>query len=129
MGRFLASIWLWLVVYLAVLIGIGAYVIHLRNQMLSDEAEIAKEQESYRQWIEFAKTQTGSTGPVQRTVPTSSELPMLVLMRDHFPVILGASIVFPAIILGFLLLMFHGVLRQSLDGQAADPAAGIDDSA
>jgi hypothetical protein len=116
----LASIWLWLAVYLAVLVGIGAYTIHLRNQMLTDETEIAKEQESYRQWLEVAKTHTGSTGPVQRTVPTSSELPMLVLMRDHFAVILGASIVFPAIILGFLLLALHGVLRQSMEGKTAE---------
>lgn len=119
MKRFLASTWLWLAVYLAVLVGIGAYTIHLRNKMFSDETEIAEEQESYRQWLELAKTQNGSTGPVQRTVPTSSELPMLVLMRDHFAVILGASIVFPAIILGFLLLVLHGVLRQSLEGKTS----------
>ena len=114
------SIWLWLAVYLAVLIGIGVYVIHMRNQMLSNEAGIAEEQESYRQWLEVAKTQTGANGPVQRTVPKSSELPMLVLMRDHFAVILGASIVFPAIILGFLLLVLHGVLRQSRDRKASE---------
>jgi hypothetical protein len=120
MKRFFASFWLWFAVYLAVLTGIGAYTIHLRNQMLSDETEISKEQESYRQWLEVAKAQNGSTGPVQRTVPTSSELPMLVLMRDYFAVILGASIVFPAIILGFLLLALHGVLRQSLDGKTSE---------
>ena len=46
-------------------------------------------------------------------MPPTDEPPMLMMMRDNFPVVLGASVFFPAIILGFLLAVLRGVLLQS----------------
>lgn len=45
---------------------------------------------------------------------------MVVLMRDHFATILGASILFPAIILGFLIIVLRGVWQQSQNHQSGE---------
>jgi hypothetical protein len=113
MQRVFMSIWLWLAIYVAVLVAIAACTIHLRQRFLADDAEAAKDRQSWQQWREEAAKQDGSRGPVQRAVPPSAEPPMVVLMRDHFATILGASIVFPAIIIGFVLIVLRGVVKQS----------------
>jgi hypothetical protein len=38
------------------------------------------------EWVEAARRQSEGNGPVQRRVPKSKEPPVLVLLRDHFPV-------------------------------------------
>jgi hypothetical protein len=114
------SIWLWLAIYIAVLFSIGAYTVHLRDRILTDDAEAAKDQQSWQEWRKEAAKQDGSTGPVQRTVPPSAEPPMVVLMRDHFATILGASIIFPAIILGFLIIVLRGVWQQSQNRESGE---------
>jgi hypothetical protein len=114
------SIWLWLAMYVAILISIGAYTVHLRDRILTDDAEAAKDQRSWQQWREEAAKQDGSKGPVQRAVPPSTEPPMVVLMRDHFATILGASIVFPAIILGFLIIVLRGAWQQSQNRESGE---------
>ncbi|HKD37987.1 MAG TPA: hypothetical protein VKB78_14340 [Pirellulales bacterium] len=114
------SIWLWLAFYIAVLVAIGAVTVYLRDRIVSDGPEAAKDQQSWEAWRQEAARQDGSHGPVQRAVPPSDEPPMRVLMRDHFGTILGASIIFPAIILGFLLIVLHGVLQQGSDGTPSE---------
>ncbi len=109
------STWLWLAAYFAVLAGIAIYTVHVRNAILADAAEAEKDKESWQEWQKEAAKQDGTTGPVQRRPIKADEPPMLTMMRDNFGAILGASIVFPAIILGFLLVISHGMLRQWLD--------------
>jgi hypothetical protein len=117
MQRVFMSIWLWLAFYVAVLVAIAACTFHLRQRFLADDVEAAKDQRSWQQWREEAAKQDGSRGPVQRAVPPTTEPPMVVLMRDHFATILGASIIFPAIILGFLLMVLRGVIQQAEDSR------------
>lgn len=120
MPRVLMSIWLWLAIYVAVLVAIGAYTVLLRDRILTDDAEAARDQQSWQAWRKEAAKQDGSTGPVQREVPPSAEPPMVVLMRDHFATILGASIIFPAIILGFLIIVLRGVWQQSQNRESGE---------
>jgi hypothetical protein len=101
-----------LILYLAVLAGIALWVLHLRESMIA-QLEQPKQVESWQEWRAAAATQDGKHGPVAREVPRSDEPPMLLMMRDDFPAIFGAAIIFPAIILGFFLLVLRGVLRQS----------------
>lgn len=110
------SIWIWLATYIAILVAIAAVTVHLRERIISDGPEAAKDQQSWEAWREAAAKEDGSHGPVQRAVPPSDEPPMRVLMRDHFGTILGASIIFPAIILGFLLMVLRGVIQQGNRG-------------
>jgi hypothetical protein len=113
MRRIFMSIWLWLAIYVAILVAIGVYTVHLRQRFLANDVEGAKDRQSWQQWRAEAARQDRSSGPVQREVPRSAEPPMTVLMRDNFAAILGASIIFPAIILGFLLIVLRGVCRQA----------------
>jgi hypothetical protein len=97
-----------LALYLSVLVGIGLWTLHLRKSELSRPSD-----EGWQEWRAEAAKEDGTHGPIAREVPRSNERPMLVLMRDDFPAIFGAAIIFPAIILGFFLLVLRGVLRQS----------------
>lgn len=109
---------IWLASYVALLAGLAAGTIAVRNQqirVLSSRDQRA----SWDSWRETAAKQDGSHGPVEREVPPSAEPPMLVLLRDHFPMILVASVLFPGLILGFLLLMIRGVIRQSAEKKSA----------
>jgi hypothetical protein len=122
MSRFLTSTAVWLTAYVAALVGIGLVVLHLRDTTLTDLSS-PENIENWQAWRAAAAKQDGTSGPVQRTVPKSTEPPMLVLMRDHFPVMLTASIVFPAILLGFLMLAARGVLRESAERRGAKSTA------
>jgi hypothetical protein len=118
MARLFGSIWPWLVTYVVILCGIAFFTIHLRDTILTDNAETAN---SWEQWRQAEIQREGEPGPIQRAPPKSHEPPMVVLMRDNFGVILGASIIFPGIIIGFLIIVVRGVLRQSSSGTPSKP--------
>jgi hypothetical protein len=103
-----------LTLYLSALVGIGLWTLHLRKSELSDASGA-----DWQAWRAEAAKEDGTHGPIARQVPPSDEPPMRVLMRDNFPMIFGAAIMFPAIILGFFLLVLRGVLRQSGNPPAA----------
>jgi hypothetical protein len=113
MARLLNSIWLWLVAYVAILGGIAMLTIHFRDAILADNAQTTK---SWEQWREAEVQREGESGPIQRAPPKSREPPMVVLMRDNFGVILAASIIFPGMIIGFLMMVLRGVVRQASSG-------------
>ena len=102
--------WIWLAVYLALLAGIAAGTIVARNQLIV-ELSSPEERASWMTWRTEADKQAGTHSPVPRV----SEPPMLELLRDHFPLILAASLIFPGVILGFLLLALRGVIQRDGD--------------
>jgi hypothetical protein len=101
-----------LAVYVAVLAGIAIWIVRVRQSMIAQLDQPAQI-EDWQEWRAAAAKQDGAHGPVAREVPRSNEPPMLLMMRDNFPAIFFAATVFPAIILGFFLLVLRGVLRQS----------------
>ena len=117
---------IWLAVYLTLLAGIAAGTIVARNRLIRDLSS-PEQLASWDRWRETAATQDGRHGPVQRVVPPSSEPPMLIELRDHFPMILAASVVFPGVILGFLMFVLRGVLRQSAEKKSATDCADYED--
>jgi hypothetical protein len=112
MARFRSSIWPWLIAYVAILCGIAMFTTHMRDAILSGDTDSAR---SWEQWRQAEVQREAKIGPIQRAPPKSHEPPMVVLMRDNFGVILAASIVFPGIIIGFLMIVLRGVVRQSLN--------------
>ena len=104
------------VFYLAVLAGIAIWVVHERSVTIA-QLEKPNELKSWQDWRAAAAQQDGKHGPVEREVPRSEVPTMLILMRDNFPAVLGAMVLFPALILGFFLLVLRGVLKQ---GKATD---------
>jgi uncharacterized membrane protein YedE/YeeE len=123
MRHVLLSVWLWLAIYVVAIGGVAIYIVRLRDQMLDDRPEIAANEQSWQDWVKSEVNREANSGPIQRAPPKSPEPPMLVLMRDHFGVIFGAAVVFPAIIIGFMLIVARGVLRQSMERKHAEPAA------
>jgi hypothetical protein len=87
-------------------------VLHTRKSMI-EQLDQPEQLESWQEWRAAAAKQDGTRGPVAREIPRSGLPPMLLMMRDNFPAIFFAATVFPAIILGFFLLVLRGVLRQS----------------
>jgi hypothetical protein len=100
------------ILYLTMVAGIAGWVLYERTSLIA-QLEQPSQIESWQQWRAAAAKDDGRHGPVAREVPRSTEPPMLRLMRDNFPAILFAATVFPAIIIGFFLLMLRGVLKQS----------------
>jgi hypothetical protein len=102
------------ILYVAMLASIAFWVLYERTSLIA-QLEQPSQIESWHEWRAAAAKQDGKHGPVAREVPRSEEPPMLQLLRDNFPAILFAATVFPAIIIGFFLLVLRGVLKQSLD--------------
>jgi len=101
-----------LAVYVMTIAGIGLWVLHVRKAVIA-QLEDPSQLKSWQAWRAEAAAQDGMHGPVEREVPRSDVPPMLLMMRDNFPAIFFGATFFPAIILGFFLLVLRGVLRQS----------------
>jgi hypothetical protein len=67
--------------------------------------------EEWDAWREVAREQAQGSGPVQRRIPKSLEPPALVLMRDHFAVILPTLLVLLSCVYFTLAWMLAGVIR------------------
>ncbi|HEV3417629.1 MAG TPA: hypothetical protein VG056_12470 [Pirellulales bacterium] len=126
MKQWLLSAWLWLAVYLVAIGGIAIYIVRLRDHMLDDRPEITANERSWQDWVKSEVNRDSVSGPIQRAPPKSPEPPMLVLMRDHFGVIFCASVIFPAIIIGFMLIVTRGMLSQSVQHNQIQSAANGD---
>ena len=50
------------------------------------------------------------SGPVKRRVPKSAEPPALKLMRDHFGVCLGLSLVLSSVLFGTFMIFVRGAI-------------------
>ncbi len=67
--------------------------------------------QAYEEWQEWRESEPNQSEdyPVRRRPPRSSEPPSLVLMRDHFAVVLGAAILFPSLLYVAMLVAVKGV--------------------
>jgi hypothetical protein len=71
-----------------------------------------EEQAYWQKWKTDASRQDGATGPVARRPPKSEEPPMLVLLRDHYPVIMVASLTFYSFLFGFVVFIGRGLIAN-----------------
>jgi len=99
----------WLAAYLIVtgLIVWSLYVVRARAMASLDTPEARASWEAWRQ--DAAGSAAG--GPVQHVTPPSPEAPGLVLMRDHFGVMLAAAIVFGSVLFATLMFFIRGAWR------------------
>jgi hypothetical protein len=70
-------------------------------------------QADWEAWRAAAQEQSGSAGPVQRRQPRSPEPPTLVLMRDHFGVVVTAAVVFFSVLFWFAVILIGGMAGGS----------------
>jgi hypothetical protein len=96
---------------LLTLAGIVTLVLQVRQTALRemDTPEAHAQWQAWRQ----AKPNQEASGPVQRRPPKSVEPPSLVLLRDHFAVVMSGAILFGSLLFAALMLAVWGVLAQS----------------
>jgi hypothetical protein len=101
---------LWLVAYLATtaLIVWAVYWLRARAMESLSTPEARAEWEQWRQ----AAAEPPAPGGVARKAPTSPEPPGLVLMRDHFGVMLAAAIVSGSVLFGVLMIFIRGAVSS-----------------
>lgn len=77
----------------------------------------------WQAWKAETQRQAKQGGPVQRRAPKSDEPPLLILLRDYFPGVLGSSVLLVSCLFVFLGLVLPGALRQPAP---RDPTHGRD---
>jgi hypothetical protein len=98
-----------------VLIGVViASMFAVRTTTLRDLStpEAKAQWEAWRQ----AEPNRTETGPVKRRPPASSEPPALVLLRDYFPVMLAAAVVFASLLFAAIAISVRGALSTTRAG-------------
>jgi hypothetical protein len=83
-----------------------------RQNTLADMAT-PEAQSAWNDWRNKAAEQSGTAGPVQRTIPKSPQPPALILMRDYFVACLIGVIVPLSALYAFIAWVACGVMRQS----------------
>lgn len=58
--------------------------------------------------------------PVSRRPPKSSEPPSLVLMRDHFPVVMSAAVVFSSLLFAAMSIALRGAFARNLQMEGSN---------
>ena len=101
---------LWLTLYVALVAAIAWTLTSARERVLVDLATPGA-QTDWDAWRDAAQKQT-SEGPVRRRPPKSAEPPALVLLRDHFPVVLTASIVLSSLLFATLMIVLRGAISH-----------------
>jgi hypothetical protein len=97
---------IWLASYaITILIVIGA-VLQVRKTTLRDMAT-PEAQAQWQEWREAEPNQAG--GPVRRRPPSTVEPPALVLMRDHFTVVICGSVLFSSLLFAAIMMAARGV--------------------
>jgi len=113
----MVSLRLWLILYLETITLAGWALMSEREYVLR-ELSSEKATSDWNLWRADAESQSGQddqpiVGPVQRRVPKSDELPLLILMRDYF---IPASLFCMFGITGlffFLAFVTQGMTRQT----------------
>ncbi|MDZ4819773.1 MAG: hypothetical protein SGJ20_12460 [Planctomycetota bacterium] len=93
------------------LLGVAAIIVTLLSvrTLVLDSAEEGRR--DWQEWREKAGIDDNMQGHVQRRPQQSAEPPILVLLRDHFPMVLGSCLVFFSAVYGFLVFVLLGSLR------------------
>ena len=111
-GRLIVVLVICTAVYLAGAVGIVLGLAHIRAsaiEALSTSEELAH----WKKWKAEAAQQDGTTGPVARRPPKSDEPPTLVLLRDHYPVLVVASLTFYSFLFALAVFLGVGMMRGS----------------
>jgi hypothetical protein len=102
----------WFLAYLLLMGLVIGGVFYARSQALaiygSNEA-----QAQWDLWRDEAKKMADQPSPVKRRAPESAQPPALVLMRDHFAVCLGLSLVLSTVLFATFMFFLRGALQSN----------------
>ncbi len=94
----------------AALLVAGMYLV---RQTMIPELSTPQSQADWTAWRAEAAQQDGTHGPVHRTVPKSTEPPLLILMRDYFPACVLGLLVPLSALYAVIAWLACGIARQS----------------
>lgn len=109
--------WLWvaLAIYILIEVALAWYLVRSREVWVNELENTPGYQESWDQYRENAKEGKnfdGSKSSVQRRVPKSDKPPELVLLKDHFKMILVAAFFFSSLMYWFVAFLVNGIFRS-----------------
>ena len=106
----------WLAAYLLAVAVVVALVLLARDatfRELSTPEALAE----WQAWRESAPNRTDAGG-VRRQPPKSSEPPALVLMRDHFAVVMSSAVFFSSLLFATIMIAARGAFRSPMVSRA-----------
>jgi hypothetical protein len=103
---------LWAIAYLAVMAAVIWAMLTVRGDVSAAYGTQAAQTE-WDDWRHDAKKMASGAGPVKRREPKSAEPPALVLMRDHFAVCLGGSLLLSTVLFGTFMFFIRGAFATA----------------
>jgi len=97
---------IWLVIYCVTILAVIGLVLQVRKTTLREMAT-PEAQAEWQEWREAEPNRDG--GPVRRRPPSTAEPPALVLMRDHFTVVICGSLLFSSLLFAAIMMAARGV--------------------
>jgi hypothetical protein len=117
-GRIRTGLLLFLAGYAVLLVIVVAAMLQVRRTTLATMGT-PEAQAEWQAWRESEPNQRDDL-PVKRRPPKSTEPPALVLMRDYFPVLMSAAIVFSSLLYVALAIAARGVFSDSTNRERND---------
>ncbi|HXT57129.1 MAG TPA: hypothetical protein VN699_00775 [Pirellulales bacterium] len=104
---------LWASAYLALLAVLSTALVYVRREKV---AELSSPQAlaDWEAWKAETQRQASLPGLPSRRPVHSDEPPTLILLRDHFGVVLGMSLTVASCLFGFLMFVIRGAQKQVL---------------
>jgi len=110
-GKIRRGLALFLAAYVVLLVVVVAAMLQVRRTTLATMGTAAAQAE-WQAWRESEPNQRDDL-PVKRRPPKSTEPPALVLMRDYFPVLMSAAVVFSSLLFAALAIAAKGVFSNA----------------
>lgn len=98
---------IWLGLYAITILAVIGLVLQVRKTTLREMAT-PEAQAQWQEWRDAEPNQAG--GPVRRRPPSTVEPPALVLMRDHFTVVICGSVLFSSLLFAAIMMAARGAL-------------------
>jgi hypothetical protein len=105
----------WLVAYLATITTVVLVVQWARTTTLRD-MDTPEARAQWQTWREAPPNQN-TDGPVRRRPPATAEPPALLLMRDHFMMVMSGSLLFSSLLFAAIMMAARGVFSRAHDTQ------------
>ena len=118
-GRIRPGLLLFLAGYVVLLVIVVAAMLQVRRTTLATMGTPAAQAE-WQAWRESEPNQRDDL-PVKRRPPKSTEPPALVLMRDYFPVLMSAAVVFSSLLFAALAIAARGVFSSTMNQRKDSP--------
>ncbi len=99
---------IWLAIYGLTVLAVIVVVLQVRKTTLREMAT-PEAQAEWQEWREAVPNQNQPGGPVRRRPPSTVEPPALVLLRDHFTVVICGSVLFSSLLFAAIMMAARGV--------------------